>query len=110
MRNLFDTGAARPGAEAVQVLAGSAAVRVERILSLGAASPPGFWYDQAEDEWVAVLAGRARLDFADGGSRELGPGDHVLLPAGLRHRVAWTDPAVPTVWLAVFWPPAADKD
>ena len=40
-------------------------LRIERIVSLGQASPPGFWYDQAEGEWVLVLAGAARLRFAD---------------------------------------------
>jgi len=104
--NLFDTGAARAGGEVTETLAGGGGLRVERILSLAAASTPGFWYDQAEEEWVAVIAGRACLEFADGSVRELGPGDHLLLPAGLRHRVAWTDPDVPTIWLAVFWPPA----
>ncbi len=91
--------------ELVQVLAGRPGMRVERIVSHGQASPPGFWYDQAEDEWVALLAGAARLEFADGRVQELAPGDHLLLPAGLRHRVAWTDPQAQTVWLAVFWTP-----
>jgi cupin 2 domain-containing protein len=31
----------------------------------------------------------------------MGPGDHVHIPAHRRHRVEWTDPAQPTVWLAV---------
>lgn len=103
--NLFEPCPQARAAEVTERLAGGAGVRVERIVSHGQASPPGFWYEQAEDEWVAVLSGRARLDFGDGGSRDLAPGDHVLLPAGLRHRVGWTDPAQPTVWLAVFWAP-----
>ena len=40
-------------------------VRIERIVSTGQASPPGFWYDQAHGEWVVVLAGEARLRFED---------------------------------------------
>ncbi|HEX9556312.1 MAG TPA: cupin, partial [Reyranella sp.] len=52
-------------AERVEVLAQGAAVRIERIVSTGQASPPGFWYDQAEAEWVLLLAGAARLRFAD---------------------------------------------
>jgi len=82
-------------------------VRVERIVSTGGhASPPGFWYDQAEDEWLIVLAGAARLELDDGRELALAPGDYVTLYARTRHRVAWTDPTTPTVWLAVFVAPA----
>ena len=77
-------------------------LRIERIVSTGQASPPGFWYDQDWAEWVLVLAGSAGLLFEDEAEpRVLGPGDHVLIPAHARHRVAWTDPGRPTVWLAV---------
>lgn len=81
-------------------------LRIERIVSTGHASPPGFWYDQPWDEWVMVLAGAARLRLADeAADRALAPGDHLLLPAGARHRVEWTSPDEPTVWLAVHCPP-----
>jgi cupin 2 domain-containing protein len=85
--------------EHLAVLHAAAGGRVERIVSHGQASPPGFWYDQAEDEWVMVAAGEAALEFGDGRSIEMRAGDWVLLPAGCRHRVART--ASPTVWLAV---------
>ena len=75
-------------------------VRVERIVSDGQVSPPGFWYEQAEDEWVLLLQGEARLAYADGVEQGLRPGDAVLIPAGSRHRVAFTAPR--TVWLALF--------
>ena len=42
--------------ESVDILARARNVRVERIVSTGQASPPGFWYDQDEDEWVALLS------------------------------------------------------
>lgn len=90
--------------EVTRLLVQAAGVRIERIVSTGQASPPGFWYDQAEHEWVLLLSGRARLRIA--GRRRvltLKPGDHVWLPAHTRHRVDWTDPAAPTVWLVVFW-------
>jgi len=77
-------------------------VRVERIVSLGHASPPGFWYDQARPEWVVLLAGAARLRFEDG-EIALRPGDHVTIPAHARHRVEWTTPDEPTLWLAVHY-------
>jgi cupin 2 domain-containing protein len=33
--------------------------------------------------------------------RLLGPGDHVHIAAHRRHRVEWTDPVEPTLWLAL---------
>ena len=105
LRDLPDAAAG----EITERLAGGAALRIERIASLGQASPPGFWYDQDEAEFVVVLAGRARLRFADeGAARELAPGDWVDIAARRRHRVEWTDPATPTVWLAVFYPPGGE--
>jgi cupin 2 domain-containing protein len=89
--------------EAVETLLKGDSVRVERIVSHGQASPEGFWYDQDEAEWVLVLSGRARLTIeGEAQDRALGQGDSVFLPAHCRHRVAWTDPDVPTVWLAIF--------
>lgn len=78
-------------------------VRVERIVSLGQASPAGFMYDQDEAEWVLVMRGRARLTIeGEAEDRALGPGDSLFLPAHCRHRVAWTPPGEPTVWLTIF--------
>ena len=77
-------------------------VRIERIVSTGQASPSGFWYDQGWAEWVLVIAGSAAVQFEDEAeARQLGVGDHLFIAAGRRHRVAWTDAALPTVWLAV---------
>ena len=90
-------------AEVIETLLTTPAVRIERITSHGDASPAGFWYDQGEHEWVTVISGRARLAFETGPAVELGPGDHVNIPAHVRHRVEWTDPDQPTVWLAVFY-------
>jgi cupin 2 domain-containing protein len=89
--------------EIVEVIANSESVRIERIVSHGQASPPGFWYDQAENEFVIVLAGAARLRFGDGEVVALGPGDWADIAAHHPHRVEWTDPQNPTVWLAVFY-------
>jgi cupin 2 domain-containing protein len=79
-------------------------VRIERIVSTGPASPPGFWYDQAWSEWVLVLSGSAGLLFEDEPApRALTRGDYLLIPAGKRHRVEWTDAKEPTIWLAVHF-------
>ena len=77
-------------------------VRIERIVSNGHASPAGFWYDQAENEWVLVVQGAARLQFEDE-TAELRPGDWINIPAHRKHRVEWTTPDEPTIWLAVFY-------
>lgn len=103
MKNLFaEIPAALPD-ELVEVLARSSGVRVERIVSRGHASPEGFWYDQEEHELVVLLAGAAQLHFEGGETLTLGPGDCVDIPAHRRHRVDWTSPGEPTVWLAVFY-------
>lgn len=92
--------------EVVDVVLKARGLRLERIVSYGQASPEGFWYDQPEAEWVMVLMGAARLVIeGETVERELGPGDAVYLPAHCRHRVAWTDPGQPTVWLALFVDP-----
>jgi len=89
-------------AEAVTVLLTRPGLRVERIVSQGQASPPGFWYDQDWAEWVIVLGGAARLLFeGEPAPRELKTGDYVHIPAHMRHRIEWTAPDAPTVWLAV---------
>ena len=96
---------ARTG-EVSETLACSRHVRIERIVSLGQTSPEGFWYDQPDAEWVMVAHGRARIEIeGQAGEIAMRPGDTLLLPAGCRHRVSWTDPAVPTVWIAVFFNP-----
>jgi cupin 2 domain-containing protein len=89
--------------EIFETLLQAPALRIERIVSHGQASADGFWYDQDEAEWVLLLSGAARLRFADEQeARALAPGDHLHIAAHRRHRVDWTDPAQPTVWLAVF--------
>ena len=101
--NLLHDLPAVGGGEIFERLAGNDAVRIERIVSHGETSPDGFWYDQDEAEFVVLLSGAARLAFSDGEMMALGPGDWTDIAPHRRHRVAWTDPAQPTVWLAVFY-------
>lgn len=75
------------------------AVRIERIFSRSHSSPPGFWYDPLETEWVILLRGGATLEFADGNLVELKEGDYLAIPPRVKHRVQQT--AAETVWLAV---------
>jgi cupin 2 domain-containing protein len=102
--SLFGNIPATLAAELVQTLATGKGMRIERIVSRGHRSPPGFWYDQPDDEWVALLKGEARLRFeADDRVMHLRPGDYVNIPAHEKHRVDWTMEESDTVWLAVFY-------
>ena len=91
--------------ERIEVLGLGAGWRLERIVSTAHATPAGHWYDQETAEWVAVLRGSAGLRFEDEDApRTLRPGDHLVIAAHRRHRVEWTDPAEPTIWLALHYP------
>ncbi|NVN84981.1 MAG: cupin domain-containing protein [Rhodopseudomonas sp.] len=103
--NLLDHLPVAAPDERLETLLARGDVRIERIVSTGQASPPGFWYDQAEHEFVVLLAGAATLRFeADDRALALTPGSFVEIPAHCRHRVEATQGDPPTVWLAVFCP------
>jgi cupin 2 domain-containing protein len=104
IENVFAHLSAPLPEELVETLLETAALRLERIVSRGHATPPGRWYDQDRDEWVVLLRGSAGLRFeGDAAPVTLRPGDHLLIPARRRHRVEWTDAAEPTVWLALHF-------
>jgi len=86
--------------ELFSTLLDAANICIERIVSYGHASPKAFWYDQNQHEWVVVLKGAARLRFEDE-IVEMNPGDFVNIAAHKKHRVDWTTPDEPTIWLAV---------
>ena len=100
MANLFDDVPAKLPAERFDELLARPGVRIERIVSTGQAAPAGDYQEQSWDEWVLLVEGSAGLEI-DGREMRLVRGDHLLIPAGTRHRVAWTDPDRPTIWLAV---------
>jgi cupin 2 domain-containing protein len=89
--------------ELFETLARGDAVHIERIVSRGQVTPAGEWYDQKRNEFVLLVQGAARLEYADGRQADLGPGDWLDIPAHEKHRVAWTDPQQDTVWLAVHY-------
>jgi cupin 2 domain-containing protein len=102
--NLFANVPHRLADEQVQELLAAPNVTIERIVSIGHSTAVNQWYDQERAEWVLLLAGSAGLLFE--GECEpvrLEPGSYVHIPAHRRHRVEWTDSAVPTVWLAVHF-------
>ncbi len=100
--NLFTNLAGHLPEELFATLLQAPGVRVERIISHGHQSADGFWYDEPTSEWVTVLKGAAKIQFEDH-TIEMGPGDYLEIPAHTRHRVAWTTPNEPTVWLAVHY-------
>jgi cupin 2 domain-containing protein len=61
-----------------------------------------YWFDQDQAKWVLIVQGAAKVLFE--GEAEpslLGPGDYLNIRPNARHRVEWTDPGRPTVWLAI---------
>ena len=103
LSNLFADLPAPTAEESIESLLAAPGVRIERIVSRGHVSPEGFWYDQATPEWVLLLSGAARLLLEGDGPVELRPGSFINIPAHRRHRVEWTDPERPTVWLAIHY-------
>ena len=104
MDNLFADISATIPEEIFQTLLTGSNLRVERIVSLGHSSPDGFWFDQNENEWVVLLKGAAKLRLENADELvEMQPGSFVNIPAHQRHRVEWTDPNEPTVWLAIHY-------
>lgn len=102
--NLFSDIVCGDGGERFDALLSRPGLRIERIVSAGQASPPGFWYDQPAGEWVVLLAGEARLRIeGEAQARTLAPGDWIHLPPHCRHRVEWTAPGRQTIWLAVHY-------
>ncbi len=102
--NIFSHMPDHGSPEVFTKLAATGKVRIERIVSRGHVSPEGFWYDQEQNEWVMVIAGSARIAFAGQAEDvELNAGDHIIIPAHVRHRVSWTVPDRETIWLAVHY-------
>jgi len=102
MANLFADLRPDLGAEQAVQLLSRPGLKIERIVSTGQASPPGFWYDQPQAEWVLLLRGEASLAFEDEPApRSMKAGDFVDIAAHRRHRVEST--AALTLWLAVHY-------
>lgn len=102
--NIFGQIPAQLPAEVVETLAQGGRTRIERIVSKGHCSPPGFWYDQDDNEWVMLLRGEATLRFEKNNRIvPLVAGSYINIAAHERHRVEWTKEDTETIWLAVFY-------
>lgn len=112
MGNIFSALPDAPeAAERIETLLAQPGLRIERIVSSGQASPPGFWYEQSEAEWVLLLSGEALLRFEDETeARRLRAGDWLRIAPRRRHRVESTAADAPSVWLAVHYAPEGIRD
>ena len=100
--NIFDLPDPLPNDEVFTDLISADRVRIERIVSSGQTTPKGEWYDQDNDEWVALIQGVAVLEYENGEKLRLSAGDHLLIPAHRRHRVDFTSEKPHCIWIAVF--------
>ena len=103
-KNLFDDIPSDLPEELFTTIHKARSFRIERIVSQGHGSSPGFWYDQDEHEWVIVLQGSATIRFE--GQLEpvkLPTGAYLNIPAHARHRVESTSPTEKTIWLAIHY-------
>ena len=98
--NLFDLPALPIPEELVTVLAETAGIRIERIISTGQTSG---WYDQAQTEFVALIDGSAVIEYENGKTIAMSKGDTLLIKPHERHRVSFTSCEPPCIWLCVFY-------
>jgi cupin 2 domain-containing protein len=104
LANLFGNNPDRLDNEQFAELLTAPGLKIERIVSIGHATPEGEWLVQKHGEWVLVVQGEAMLRL-DGTPEpfHLRQGDHINIPAGLHHRVEQTSANPPTIWLAVHY-------
>jgi cupin 2 domain-containing protein len=102
--NFFSQIPANFPTEIIEVVLRTGSFWLERIISTGHATLEGEWYDQDTHEWVLLLTGGAGLVLEnDPQVIIMKPGDYLHIPAHRRHRVEWTDPSQPTIWLALHY-------
>ncbi len=104
MDNIFADLPEQLPEELITTLLEKPGIRVERILSQGHSSAPGFWYQQEENEWLLLVQGQAGLRFEkEKQDRQLTAGDTLFINTGVRHRVTWTSEQPPCIWICLFY-------
>lgn len=100
--NFFDNVPLGASEEEIKIIAEKKGMVIERIVSHGHTSSD--WYDQEETEFCCVLRGAADLLCeGDPNTSRMNPGDWVIIPAHVKHKVTWTSEIEPTIWIAVKW-------
>jgi cupin 2 domain-containing protein len=105
--NLFAALPCPTSGEVFETLLRQRNLVIERIASSD--NPDQSLYDQDQDEWVLLVQGQATLEL-DGQPLELGPGDHLFVPAHTPHRVLQCSQQPPCLWLAVHLYPDRASD
>ena len=104
--NLFEGAVAPARGETFTELCRCGQAVFERIVS--SAAPETTMYEQAQDEVVLLVRGRAKLE-VEGAEHALEAGDWMVIPAGRRHRVRETSTGA--LWFAVhLHPPRGEED
>ncbi|OPL15056.1 MAG: hypothetical protein AVO34_00680 [Firmicutes bacterium ML8_F2] len=98
--NLYEINKQSDNKVLLEVLVSGGRIAIGQIVSTGQASAEGFWYEQKQDDWIALFQGQARLSWDDGikigiDSRRLYP--H---PTREKHRGDYTSREPPFIWLA----------
>ena len=94
--NLFEDRAPPAAGERIDVLLEHRNLVGERIVSSADITPKR--YVQAQDEWVVLLSGEAKLE-VEGKVVDLKAGDYLFLPSGIPHTVQSASEGA--MWLAV---------
>lgn len=104
VKNIFKDLPSATMEEVFETIVDKKGVRIERITSLGQATPKGEWLKDKKNEWVILIKGKAKLTFRDTKKVvTMNPGDHLFIASGVSHRVDWTSPKEKSVWVAVIF-------
>lgn len=104
MNNLLDKlPSTKTANEIFETLIQTKQLKLERIISTGQITPENQWYNQAQNEWVVLIKGRANIVFEDQREVHLVAGDYLHIHKHQKHRVSWTDPNDTCVWLALHY-------
>ena len=101
--NIFEQIPVNLEKEAFETLIQTKQLKIERIVSLGHASPEVGWYDQEKNEWVMVIRGEATVAFENEKPVHLKEGGYINIPAHKKHKVIKTHLEKETLWLAVHY-------